>query len=208
MANTNIVKIRKRLLGFKRVPTLIEIGNFKDFDSMYYAFRISPITKDTKLLLLTITDEKGFRLSHTVYSKLGINQGSRKDTSLVILLADLVLDSKVKITYPKGTLSSHYKITLELVRAGHNVVTYKLLVDDSFYAYLNLAYRGIDHLSYDSLGVDNSFSDGTMEALGIIYTLLLRTYNGERELIALCEQLHSYYSRTLYKNLRSENFLR
>ena len=28
MAKTDIVKIRKRLVGFKRVPTLIEIGNY------------------------------------------------------------------------------------------------------------------------------------------------------------------------------------
>ena len=36
MANTDIVKIRKRLVGFKRVPTLIEVGDYKDSVPMYF----------------------------------------------------------------------------------------------------------------------------------------------------------------------------
>ena len=40
MANTDIVKIRKRLVGFKRVPTLIEIGDYKYPVPMYYVFQL------------------------------------------------------------------------------------------------------------------------------------------------------------------------
>ena len=119
-------------------------------------------------------------------------------------MQDLIDTSKSKVTYPKGTLSSSHKITLEYVRSGNYTVTYKLLSDDEFYAFVNLEYVGLAQLGYDALGIDNSFADGTLNALGIIYTLLLKTYNGNKELIGLCEQLGKYFTPTLYSKLRSE----
>ena len=68
MANTDIVKIRKRLVGFKRVPTLIEIGNYTDSVPMYYVFQLNPITQNTKLLSLTVTDELGLILTSDIYT--------------------------------------------------------------------------------------------------------------------------------------------
>ena len=44
MAKTDIVKVRKRLVGFKRVPTLIEIGDYKSSVPRYYVFQLDPIT--------------------------------------------------------------------------------------------------------------------------------------------------------------------
>lgn len=171
---------------------------------MYYVFRLDPITRDTKLLSLTVTDSWGHRVKFDTYSTLGLNTGSLKETSLVVLIQDLVSTNKSKVTYPKGTLSSKHKITLEYVRAGNNAITYKLLADDEFYAFVNLEYMGIDQLGYKALGIDNSYADGTLKALAIIYTLLLKTYNGDKELIALCEQLGKYFTPTLYSKLRSE----
>jgi len=171
---------------------------------MYYVFRLDPITRDTKLLSLTVTDSWGHRVRYDIYSTLGLNTGSLKETSLVVLIQDLVSTNKSKVTYPKGTLSSKHKITLEYVRAGNNAITYKLLADDEFYAFVNLEYMGIDQLGYKALGIDNSYADGTLKALAIIYTLLLKTYNGDKELIALCEQLGKYFTPTLYSKLRSE----
>ncbi len=198
------IKIKRRLVGLKRLPTLIEINNYKCPVPMYYVFRLDPITRDTKLLSLTVTDSWGYRVKFDTYSTLGLNTGSMKETSLVVLIQDLVVTSKSKVTYPKGTLSAKYKITLEYVRAGNNTITYKLLADDEFYAFVNLEYMGIDQLGYKALGIDNSYADGTLKALDIIYTLLLKTYNGDKELIALCEQLGKYFTPTLYSKLRSE----
>ena len=204
MAKTDIVKIRKRLVGFKRVPTLIEIGNYNDSVPMYYVFQLDPITQNTKLLSLTVTDELDLLLTSDIYYKLGINMGSRKETSLVILLADLVLANKSKIVYPKGALSNMYKITLELDSFEQGRVTYKLVADNNFYAYLNLTYNGIDQLGYETLGLDDTVSDTLKDAISLIYSILLKDYSSEKELVSLCERLSKYFTPTLYSQLRSE----
>ena len=204
MTNTDIVKVRKRLVGFKRVPTLIEVGDYKDSVPMYYVFQLDPITQNTKLLSLTVTDELGLLLTSDIYYKLGINMGSRKETSLVILLADLVLANKAKITYPKGTLSNIYNITLELGQYEQGRITYKLFADNNFYAYLNLEYKGLDQLGYNTLGIDDTVSDTLKDALSIIYSILLKDYSSEKELVSLCERLSKYFTPTLYSQLRSE----
>ena len=204
MAKTDIVKVRKRLVGFKRVPTLIEVGDYKDSVPMYYVFQLDPITQNTKLLSLTVTDELGLLLTSDIYYKLGINNGSRKETSLVILLADLVLANKAKITYPKGTLSNIYSITLELGQFEQGRITYKLFADNNFYAYLNLEYKGLDQLGYNTLGIDDTVSDTLKDAISIVYSILLKDYSGEKELVYLCEKLSKYYTPTLYSQLRSE----
>lgn len=204
MVKTDSVKVRKRLVGFKRVLTLIEVGDYNNSVPMYYVFQLDPITQNTKLLSLTVTDELGLLLTSDIYYKLGINMGSRKETSLVILLADLVLANKSKIVYPKGTLSNMYKITLELDSFEQGRVTYKLVVDKKFYAYLNLTYNGIDQLGYETLGLDDTVSDTLKDALSLIYSILLKDYSSEKELIYLCERLSKYFTPTLYSQLRSE----
>lgn len=204
MGNIDIVKIRKRLVGFKRVPTLIEVGNYKSSVPMYYVFQLDPITQNTKLLSLTVTDELGLLLTSDIYYKLGINNGSRKETSLVVLLADLVLANKTKITYPKGTLSNIYSITLELGQFEQGRITYKLFADNNFYAYLNLEYKGLDQLGYNTLGIDDTVSDTLKDAISIVYSILLKDYSSEKELVYLCEKLSKYYTPTLYSQLRSE----
>lgn len=204
MTNTDIVKVRKRLVGFKRVPTLIEIGNYSDSVPMYYVFQLDPITQNTKLLSLTVTDELGILLTSDIYYKLGINMGSRKETSLVIILADLVLANKSKIVYPKGTLSNIYNITLELGQYEQGRITYKLFADNNFYAYLNLEYKGLDQLGYETLGIDDTVSDTLKDALSIIYSILLKDYSSEKELVSLCEGLSKYFTPTLYSQLRPE----
>lgn len=205
MVNTDIVKIRKRLVGLKRLPTLIEIGNYKYPVPMYYVFQLNPVTQNTKLLSLTVTDELGLLLTSDIYYKLGINNGSRKETSLVILLADLVLANKAKITYPKGTLSNIYSITLELGQFEQGRLTYKLFADNNFYAYLNLEYKGLDQLGYNTLGIDDTVSDTLKDAISIVYSILLKDYSSEKELVYLCEKLSKYYTPTLYSKLRSEH---
>lgn len=50
------IKIKRRLVGLKRLLTLIEINNYKYPVPMYYVFRLDPVTRDTKLLSLTVTD--------------------------------------------------------------------------------------------------------------------------------------------------------
>ena len=205
MVNTDIVKIRKRLVGLKRLPTLIEIGNYKYPVPMYYVFQLNPVTQNTKLLSLTVTDELGLLLTSDIYYKLGINSGSRKETSLVILLADLVLANKAKITYPKGTLSNIYSITLELGPFEQGRLTYKLFADNNFYAYLNLEYKGLDQLGYNTLGIDDTVSDTLKDAISIVYSILLKDYSSEKELVYLCEKLSKYYTPTLYSKLRSEH---
>jgi hypothetical protein len=204
MTKTDIVKVRKRLVGFKRVPTLIEIGNYSDSVPMYYVFQLDPITQNTKLLSLTVTDELGILLTSDIYYKLGINMGSRKETSLVIILADLVLANKSKIVYPKGTLSNMYKITLELGSFEQGRVTYKLFAENNFYAYLNLEYKGLDQLGYNTLGLDDTVSDTLKDAINLIYSILLKDYSSEKGLVYLCEKLSKYYTPTLYSQLRSE----
>ena len=204
MGNIDIVKIRKRLVGFKRVPTLIEIGDYKYPVPMYYVFQLNSVTQNTKLLSLTVTDELGLLLTSDIYYKLGVNSGSRKETSLVILLADLVLANKSMIVYPKGTLSNLYKITLELDSFEQGRLTYKLFADNNFYAYLNLEYKGLDQLGYNTLGIDDTVSDTLKDAISIVYSILLKDYSSEKELVYLCEKLSKYYTPTLYSQLRSE----
>ena len=77
------IKIKRRLVGLKRLPTLIEINDYKCPVPMYYVFRLDPITRDTKLLSLTVTDSWGNRVKCDTYSTLGLNTGSLKETSLV-----------------------------------------------------------------------------------------------------------------------------
>lgn len=205
MKNTDIVKIRKRLVGLKRLPTLIEIGDYKCSVPMYYVFQLNPVTQNTKLLSLTVTDELGLLLTSDIYYKLGINSGSMKETSLVILVSDLVLTNKSKIIYPKGMLSNMYKITLELDNFEQGRLTYKLFADNQFYAYLNLEYKGLDQLDYKILGIDDTVSDTLKDAISIIYSILLKNYSSEKELVSLCETLHRYFTPTLYSKLRSEH---
>lgn len=205
MKNTNIVKIRKRLVGLKRLPTLIEIGNYKYPVPMYYVFQLDPVTQNTKLLSLTVTDELGLLLTSDIYYNLGINSGSRKETSLVILISDLVLTNKSKIVYPKGILSNMYKITLELDSFEQGRITYKLFANNNFYAYLNLEYKGLDQLGYKTLGIDDTVSDTLKNAISIVYSILLKDYSSEKELVFLCEKLSKYYTPTLYSKLRSEH---
>lgn len=205
MKNKDIVKIRKRLVGLKRLPTLIEIGDYKYPVPMYYVFQLDPVTQNTKLLSLTVTDELGLLLTSDIYYNLGINSGSRKETSLVILVSDLVLTNKSKIVYPKGILSNMYKITLELDSFEQGRLTYKLFADNQFYAYLNLEYKGLDQLSYEILGIDDTVSNNLKDAISIIYSILLKDYNSEKELVSLCETLHKYFTPTLYSKLRSEH---
>lgn len=208
MKNTDIVKIRKRLVGFKRVPSLIEVGDYKSSVPMYYVFQLDPITQNTKLLSLTVTDELGLLLTSDIYYNLGINSGSRKETSLVILISDLVLTNKSKIVYPKGILSNMYKITLELDSFEQGRITYKLFANNNFYAYLNylnLEYKGLDQLGYKTLGIDDTVSDTLKNAISIVYSILLKDYSSEKELVFLCEKLSKYYTPTLYSKLRSEH---
>lgn len=205
MKNTDIVKIRKRLVGLKRLPTLIEIGDYKCSVPMYYVFQLNPVTQNTKLLSLTVTDELGLLLTSDIYYKLGINSGSMKETSLVILVSDLVLTNKSKIVYPKGMLSNMYKITLELDNFEQGRITYKLFANNQFYAYLNLEYKGLDQLDYEILGIDDNVSDTLKDAISIIYSILLKDYSSEKELVSLCETLHRYFTPTLYSKLRSEH---
>lgn len=198
------IKIKRRLVGLRRLPTLIEINNYKSPVPMYYVFRLDPVTRNTKLLSLTVTDSWGHRVKYDVYSTLGLNTGSMKETSLVVLLEDLVSTNKSKVTYPKGTFSSKHKITLEYVRAGNNTITYKLLADNEFRAFVNLEYLGMVQLGYQSLGIDNTYSDVIKDALSIVYSILVKDYSSEKELVSLCERLSKYFSPTLYSKLRSE----
>lgn len=198
------IKIKRRLVGLRRLPTLIEINNYKSPVPMYYVFRLDPVTRNTKLLSLTVTDSWGHRVNYDVYSTLGLNTGSMKETSLVVLLEDLVSTNKSKVTYPKGTFSSKHKITLEYVRAGNNTITYKLLADNEFRAFVNLEYLGMAQLGYQSLGIDNTYSDVIKDALSIVYSILVKDYSSEKELVSLCERLSKYFSPTLYSKLRSE----
>ena len=198
------IKIKRRLVGLRRLPTLIEINNYKSPVPMYYVFRLDPVTRNTKLLSLTVTDSWRHRVKYDVYSTLGLNTGSMKETSLVVLLEDLVSTNKSKVTYPKGTFSSKHKITLEYVRAGNNTITYKLLADNEFRAFVNLEYLGMAQLGYQSLGIDNTYSDVIKDALSIVYSILVKDYSSEKELVSLCERLSKYFSPTLYSKLRSE----
>lgn len=198
------IKIKRRLVGLRRLPTLIEINNYKSPVPMYYVFRLDPVTRNTKLLSLTVTDSWGHRVKYDVYSTLGLNTGSMKETSLVVLLEDLVSTNKSKVTYPKGTFSSKHKITLEYVRAGNSTITYKLLADNEFRAFVNLEYLGMAQLGYQSLGIDNTYSDVIKDALSIVYSILVKDYSSEKELVSLCERLSKYFSPTLYSKLRSE----
>ena len=156
------------------------------------------------MLSLTVTDELGLLLTSDIYYKLGINMGSRKETSLVILLADLVLANNSKVVYSKGTLSNMYKITLELDSFEQGRLTYKLFADSNFYAYLNLEDKGLDQLGYNTLGIDDTVSDTLKDAISIVYSILLKDYSSEKELVYLCEKLSKYYTPTLYSQLRSE----
>lgn len=199
------IKIKRRLVGLKRVPTLIEIGNYRYPVPIYYVFRLDPITRSTKLLSLTLSNSFGQHLKSDIYSILRLNTGSMKETSLVVLLENLVATSKSEVTYHKGTLSSRHKITLEYVRAGNNIISYKLIVDDEFYAFINLEYLGVEQLGYSTFGINNTVSDTLLkDALSIIYSILLRYYNSEKELVSLCEKLQKYFTPTLYSKLRSE----
>lgn len=151
------IKIKRRLVGLKRLPTLIEINNYKCPVPMYYVFRL-----------------------------------------------DLVSTNKSKVTYPKGTLSASHKITLEYVRAGNIAITYKLLADDEFCAFVNLEYLGMAQLGYRALGIDDTYSGVIKDALSIVYSILVKDYSSEKELVSLCERLNKYFTPTLYSKLRSE----
>ena len=98
-----------------------------------------------------------------------------------------------------------YKITLELDSFEQGRLTYKLFADNQFYAYLNLEYKGLDQLSYEILGIDDTVSNNLKDAISIIYSILLKDYNSEKELVSLCETLHKYFTPTLYSKLRSEH---
>lgn len=93
---------------------------------------------------------------------------------------------------------------MELGQYEQGRITYKLFVDNNFYAYLNLEYKGLDQLGYNTLGIDDTVSDTLKDAINLIYSILLKDYSSEKGLVYLCEKLSKYYTPTLYSQLRSE----
>ena len=94
---------------------------------------------------------------------------------------------------------------MELGQFEQGRITYKLFANNQFYAYLNLEYKGLDQLDYEILGIDDNVSDTLKDAISIIYSILLKDYSSEKELVSLCETLHRYFTPTLYSKLRSEH---
>lgn len=206
MASSDKIKIYTKVVGLKRQPFLAEFGDYQCPVPMYYVFWLSQKTGGTRLLSLTATDDVGLRINYDLYSRFGINTGTRKETSLVILLAKLFDKSVVKTTYPKGTLSKDYSFTFELVRLTDFVATYKMLVNGEFAVYLNLAFKTMDKIGELVTQLDDTTSPIIRNAMSIIYDIYLHDYKTKNDLTAIGEKLLNYYAPFLYSNLRAEFF--
>lgn len=205
MTNSDKIKVYTKVVGSQRQPYLVEFGDYKFPVPMYYVFKLSQKAGGVRLLSLTATNEMGFRINYDLYSRFSINTGTRKETSLVVLLAKLVEKSTTTASYPKGTLSKDYSFTVELVSMEDSVVTYELWVNGEFAVYLNLEFKNIDKIA----GVVSTFDDTTShiirDAMSIIYSIYLRGYKTKTELISVGERLLKYYAPFLYSNFRSEH---
>ena len=206
MVNSNNIKIYTKVVGLKRQPFLAEFGDYLCPVPMYYVFWLSQKTGGTRLLSLTATDEVGLRINYDLYSRFGINTGTRKETSLVVLLAKLFDKSVVKTTYPKGNLSKDYSFTFELVRLTDFVATYKMLINGEFAVYLNLAFKTMDKIGELVAQLDDNTSPIIRNAMSIIYDIYLHDYKTKNDLTGVGEKLLNYYAPFLYSNLRAEFF--
>lgn len=206
MVSSDKIKIYTKVVGLKRQPFLAEFGDYQCPVPMYYVFWLSQKTGGTRLLSLTATDDVGLRINYDLYSRFGINTGTRKGTSLVILLAKLFDKSVVKTTYPKGTLSKDYSFTFELVRLTDFVATYKMLVNGEFAVYLNLAFKTMDKIGALVAQLDDTTSPIIRNAMSIIYDIYLHDYKTKNDLTAIGEKLLNYYAPFLYSNFRAEFF--
>lgn len=206
MVSSDKIKIYTKVVGLKRQPFLAEFGGYQCPVPMYYVFWLSQKAGGTRLLSLTATNEMGFRINYDLYSRFGVNTGTRKETSLVVLLAKLFDKSVVKTTYPKGTLSKDYSFTFELVRLTDFVATYKMLVNGEFTVYLNLAFKTMDKISELVAQLDDTTSPIIRNAMSIIYDIYLHDYKTKNDLTAIGEKLLNYYAPFLYSNLRAEFF--
>lgn len=206
MVSSDKIKIYTKVVGLKRQPFLAEFGDYQCPEPMYYVFWLSQKTGGTRLLSLTATDDVGLRINYDLYSRFGINTGTRKETSLVILLAKLFDKSVVKTTYPKGTLSKDYSFTFELVRLTDFVATYKMLVNGEFTVYLNLAFKTMDKIGELVAQLDDTTSPIIRNAMSIIYDIYLHDYKTKNDLTAIGEKLLNYYAPFLYSNFRAEFF--
>lgn len=206
MVSSDKIKIYTKVVGLKRQPFLAEFGGYQCPVPMYYVFWLSQKAGGTRLLSLTATNEMGFRINYDLYSRFGVNTGTRKETSLVVLLAKLFDKSVVKTTYPKGTLSKDYSFTFELVRLIDFVATYKMLVNGEFTVYLNLAFKTMDKISELVAQLDDTTSPIIRNAMSIIYDIYLHDYKTKNDLTAIGEKLLNYYAPFLYSNLRAEFF--
>ena len=206
MVSSDKIKIYTKVVGLKRQPFLAEFGGYQYPVPMYYVFWLSQKAGGTRLLSLTATNEMGFRINYDLYSRFGVNTGTRKETSLVVLLAKLFDKSVVKTTYPKGTLSKDYSFTFELVRLTDFVATYKMLVNGEFTVYLNLAFKTMDKISELVAQLDDTTSPIIRNAMSIIYDIYLHDYKTKNDLTAIGEKLLNYYAPFLYSNLRAEFF--
>jgi hypothetical protein len=206
MVSSDKIKIYTKVVGLKRQPFLAEFGGYQCPVPMYYVFWLSQKTGGTRLLSLTATDDVGLRINYDLYSRFAINTGTRKETSLVILLAKLFDKSVVKTTYPKGTLSKDYSFTFELVRLTDFVATYKMLVNGEFAVYLNLAFKTVDKIGELVAQLDDTTSLIIRNAMSIIYDIYLHDYKTKNDLTAIGEKLLNYYAPFLYSNFRAEFF--
>lgn len=206
MVSSDKIKIYTKVVGLKRQPFLAEFGDYQCPVPMYYVFWLSQKTGGTRLLSLTATNEMGFRINYDLYSRFGVNTGTRKETSLVVLLAKLFDKSVVKTTYPKGTLSKDYSFTFELVRLTDFVATYKMLENGEFAVYLNLAFKTMDKIGELVAQLDDNTSPIIRNAMSIIYDIYLHDYKTKNDLTAIGEKLLNYYAPFLYSNFRAEFF--
>lgn len=204
MTNSDKIKVYTKVVGSKRCPYLVEFGDYKFPVPMYYVFKLSQKVGGVRLLSLTATNELGFRMNYDLYSRFGINTGTRKETSLVVLLAKLVENSVTKTSYPKGTLSKDYSFTFELVSMADSIVTYEMCVNGEFVAYLNLAFKNIDEIAEVVSTFDDTTSHIIRDAMSIVYSIYLQEHKTKTELISVGERLLKYYAPYLYSNFRSE----
>lgn len=204
MTNSDKIKVYTKVVGLKRCPYLVEFGDYKFPVPMYYVFKLSQKVGGVRLLSLTATNELGFRINYDLYSRFGINTGTRKETSLVVLLAKLVENSVTKTSYPKGTLSKDYSFTFELVSMADSIVTYEMCVNGEFVAYLNLAFKNIDEIAEVVSTFDDTTSHIIRDAMSIVYSIYLQEHKTKTELISVGERLLKYYAPYLYSNFRSE----
>lgn len=207
MTNSDKIKVYTKVVDSKRQPYLVEFGDYKFPVPMYYVFKLSQNVGGVRLLSLTATDEMGFRINYDLYSRFGINTGTRKEISLVVLLAKLVENSTLKTSYPKGTLSKDYSFTFELVDMTGFVATYELRVNGEFAVYLNLAFKSIVEIAKVVSTFDDTTSHIIRDAMSIIYSIYLQEYKTKTELISVGERLLKYYAPYLYSNFRSELLL-